>query len=515
MSATFNSVDPRTGLPGASYDEASTADVEAAVAAAEQAFAHPALRERGTRAAMLRGAAARLRAAGDEIVATAEAETGLPEFRLRSELERTAGQLEAFAAVLDAGDYVDAILDSPDPDATPIPRPDVRRMLVPIGPVAVFGASNFPLAFSTAGGDTASALAAGCPVVVKGHPSHPGTGELVAREVRGAVADAGLPEGTFAHLLAAGIEVGEALVDAPAIAAVGFTGSTAGGRAIADRAAARPNPIPVYAEMGSINPIVVTDAALAARADAIADGLVASVANFGGQLCTKPGVVFVPGGAAGDAFAQAVAARLDETEPTVLLNERLRDALDAAVDRLAETEDVRPLGTAAPFSGDGYRHQPAAYEAPAAAVATGSPLLEEHFGPVVLLLRYLDRDELLGAVGRIEGQLTGSVHAQPEDDAELLGLLTDLLAARAGRLVYDGFPTGVAVTHGMHHGGPYPATSAAGHTSVGMTAIRRFLRPVAWQNAPAAVLPPELQDDNPLGIWRRLDGELTRDPVPS
>ena len=262
MPATFNSVDPRTGAPVAVYDEASPADVAAAVAAAERAFHDPALRDRTARAAMLRGAAARLRGAGDEIVDVAGRETGLPEARLRSELERTAGQLEAFAAVLDAGDYVDAIIDTPDPDAMPIPRPDVRRMLVPIGPVAVFGASNFPLAFSTAGGDTASALAAGCPVVVKGHPSHPGTGETVAREVRAAAADAGLPDGTFAHLLASGVEVGEALVDAPAIAAVGFTGSTAGGRAIADRAAHRPAPIPVYAEMGSINPIVVTDAAL-------------------------------------------------------------------------------------------------------------------------------------------------------------------------------------------------------------------------------------------------------------
>ena len=240
--------------------------------------------------------------------------------------------------------------------------------------------------------------------------------------------------------------------------------------------------------MGSINPIVVTDAALAARADAIADGLVASVSNFGGQLCTKPGVVFVPGGAAGDAFAQAVAARLDEVEPTVLLNERLRDALDAAVTRLAEADDVRPLGTAPPFSGDGYRHQPAAYEAPAA--AAGGPLLEEHFGPVVLLLRYADREELLTALGRVEGQLTGSVHAQPDDDAELLGLLTDLLAARAGRLVYDGFPTGVAVTHGMHHGGPYPATSAPGHTSVGMTAIRRFCAPSRGRTRPRACSRP-------------------------
>ena len=231
MATTFNSVDPRTGETGPSYEEATTDDVSAAVAAASEAHRGGALADRDARTAMLRGAAARLRAAGDEIVATAEAETGLPEARLRGELERTAGQLEAFAAVLDAGDYVEAIIDTPDPDAKPIPRPDVRRMLVPIGPVAVFGASNFPLAFSTAGGDTASALAAGVPVVVKGHPSHPGTGELVARELNAAVADAGLPEGTFAHLLAAGVEVGEAIVDAPAIAAVGFTGSTAGGRA--------------------------------------------------------------------------------------------------------------------------------------------------------------------------------------------------------------------------------------------------------------------------------------------
>src|ERR687896_558589 len=237
MPATFNAVDPATGIPVAAYD-----------------------------------AAARLRAAGDEIVAVAESETGLPEARLRGELERTAGQLEAFAAVLDAGDYVEAIIDTPDPDAKPIPRPDVRRMLVPIGPVAVFGASNFPLAFSTAGGDTASALASGCPVVVKGHPSHPGTGELVARELRAAVADADLPEGTVAHLPAAGVEVGEALVDAPEIAAVGFTGSFNGGKAIFDRASRRAVPIPVYAEMGSINPIVISEGALRARREKIAEG---------------------------------------------------------------------------------------------------------------------------------------------------------------------------------------------------------------------------------------------------
>jgi NADP-dependent aldehyde dehydrogenase len=381
-------------------------------------------------------------------------------------------------------------------------------MLVPIGPVAVFGASNFPLAFSTAGGDTASALAAGVPVVVKGHPSHPGTSELVARELAAAVAAAGLPAGTFGHLPAASLEVAEALIDAPAIKAVGFTGSYAGGRAIADRAAARPEPIPVYAEMGSVNPIVVTEAALAERADAIAEGLTASVANFGGQLCTKPGVVFVPEGAAGDAFAADVASRLEATEPTVLLNERLRDALRDAVARLEPR--VERLGGESEIDGPGFRHQPSAYRATASAAAGSPELLEEHFGPVVLFLSYGSRDELLAALERIDGQLTGTLHAQGGED---VAAIVEALAGRAGRVIFDGFPTGVAVTHGMHHGGPFPATTAPAHTSVGMTAITRWLRPVAFQDAPEDLLPPELRADNPLGIWRRVDGELTREPL--
>jgi acyl-CoA reductase-like NAD-dependent aldehyde dehydrogenase len=511
MASTFNSVDPRTGTTGPAYEEATRDDVHAAVAAASAAFASGALADRGARAALLRGAATRLRGAGDEIVAVCEAETGLPEARLRGELERTAGQLEAFAAVLDAGDHVEAILDTPDPDAQPIPRPDVRRMLVPIGPVAVFGASNFPLAFSTAGGDTASALAAGCPVVVKGHPSHPGTSEMVARERAAAAADAGLPEGTIGHLHAASVEIAQALVDAPAIAAVGFTGSYDGGRAVFDRAAARPRPIPVYAEMGSVNPIVVTEAALAARGDAIAEGLTASVATFGGQLCTKPGVVFVPAGDAGTRFGQDLAARLDAVEPTVLLNERLRDALRDAVARLEERPGVERLGAAGDGDGaPGFRHQPAAYRAGVRDLEAAPELLEEHFGPVVLLLAYGSRDELLAALERIDGQLTGSLHAEAGED---VAAIVDALAGRAGRIVFDGFPTGVAVTHGMHHGGPFPATTAPAHTSVGMTAIRRWLRPVAFQNAPQGLLPPELRDGNPLGIWRRVDGGPTRDAL--
>jgi acyl-CoA reductase-like NAD-dependent aldehyde dehydrogenase len=507
MATTFNSVDPSTGEIGPAYEEATLDDVQAAVAAAADVHRSGALADPAKRAALLRGAAARLRAAGDEIVTTAMAETGLPEARLRGELERTAGQLEAFAAVVDAGDYVEAIIDTPDPDAKPIPRPDVRRMLVPIGPVAVFGASNFPLAFSTAGGDTASALAAGVPVIVKGHPSHPGTSELVARELSAAAADAGLPEGTFAHLPAASLEVAQALVDAPAVKAVGFTGSYAGGRSIADRAAARPEPIPVYAEMGSVNPIVVTEAALGARANAIADGLTASVANFGGQLCTKPGVVLIPSGEAGDAFASDVAGRLAATEPTVLLNERLRDALRDSVAQLP----AERLGGAGEADGPGFRHQPTAYRADASALAANPELLDEYFGPVVLFLTYGSREELLAALDRFEGQLTGTLHAQ---DGEDVAAVVETLRERVGRVIFDGFPTGVAVTYGMHHGGPFPSTSASAHTSVGMTAITRWLRPVAYQNAPEALLPAELKADNPLGIWRRVDGELTRDPLP-
>jgi NADP-dependent aldehyde dehydrogenase len=508
--ATFHAVDPRTAAPGAEFEEATPADVHAAVTAASEAFRAGALRDAARRAALLRGAAARLRAVGDEIVAVGEAETGLPEVRLRSELERTAGQLEAFAAVIDAGDYVEAIIDTPDPDAKPIPRPDVRRMLVPIGPVAVFGASNFPLAFSTAGGDTASALAAGCPVIVKGHPSHPGTSAVVAREVSGAADDAGLPEAVFRLLQSSGVAVGEALVDEPAIAAVAFTGSFAGGKALYDRAAARERPIPVFAEMGSINPIVITEAALRERADGIAEGLSASVSSFGGQLCTKPGVVFVPEGEAGDAFAADLGERLAHSPPQVLLNQRVRDALVGGVGELGELAEA--VGEGATAAEPGFRFRPAAYRTAASALREHPSLLEERFGPVVLLVSYGSRDELLDALLRIDGQLTGSVHAQA-DDAELVQLIAVALAERAGRLIFDGFPTGVAVTHGMQHGGPYPATTAPAHTSVGMTAIRRFLRPVAFQNAPANVLPPELQDANPLGIWRRVDGELTRDAL--
>jgi NADP-dependent aldehyde dehydrogenase len=511
MSASIKAIDPRTGEAGPEYGEATAADVDAAVGAAGSAARSAALANPRARAAMLRGAAARLRAREDELVALCETETGLPPARLHGELGRTTGQLEAFADVIEAGQHLDAILDSADASAVP-PRPDLRRVVIPIGPVAVFGASNFPLAFSTAGGDTASALAAGCPVVVKGHPAHPGTGALVAEELSAAVAEAGLPAGTFAHLPSGGFAVGEALVDHPAIRAVAFTGSGRGGRAIMDRAAARPDPIPVFAEMGSLNPVVVTEAALVARSEAIVAALTGAIGNFGGQLCTKPGLVLVPEGAAGEAFAAALAEALGAREPAVLLSEAIRDGLRRGLRALEKAPSVERL-TALEGDGDGaagFRARPAVFRAAAGDLGRVAALAEEHFGPAVVVLTYGSIADAAAALERGGGQLTASVHAEASDHGELMPLVES--AARvAGRIVFDGVPTGVAVSWAMHHGGPYPASSDGAHTSVGMTALRRFLRPVTYQDAPAALLPPALADGNPLGIWRRVDGELRRD----
>jgi acyl-CoA reductase-like NAD-dependent aldehyde dehydrogenase len=507
-SRRFRAVDPATGESGPNFTEASIAEVEHAARAARRLHLSRQLDPPAARIELLRAAARRLRESSDEIVGVCASETGLAGPRLESELERTWRQLEFFAAIVERGDHVEAMIDPADSSARPIPRPEVRRMLVPIGPVAVFGASNFPLAFSTAGGDTASALAAGCPVLVKGHPSHPGTGELTARCLSAAVADSGVDPGAFSFLPSAGPEVGEALARQEAVAAVAFTGSFAAGRALTTIAAARQRPIPVYAEMGSINPVVVSSAALAERVEEIASGLVAAVSSSGGQLCTKPGLVFVPDPGGGSALIDRVAALLDESEPAVLLNEsvelRLRAGLKALTAELVTKDD----GNQAP----GFRHSPVAARVRARDLLAAPELLEERFGPFVLFAVYASQDELATAIERIDGQLTASVHHGRGDDA-LLSLLCPLLTERVGRVVFNGFPTGVSVTEAMQHGGPFPASTSPEHTSVGATAVRRFLRPVAWQGAPAQVLPPALRDSNPLGIWRRVDGALTRAPI--
>jgi NADP-dependent aldehyde dehydrogenase len=510
--AAFTAQDPRTGAILGSYLDAD--DETIAIACRQAADAAPALRDDQLRVRLLREAAGMLRAAGPELHELCSRETGLSRARLEGELERTCVQLELFGDVVADGSYVEAIVDTADPSAPVAPRPDLRRMLIPIGPVAVFGASNFPYAFSVAGGDSASALAAGCPVVVKAHPSHPGTSGLVAAIALAAVEEVGLPPGTFSLVHGASSRVGEALARAEDIEAVAFTGSLAGGRALFDTAASRPRPIPVFAEMGSVNPTLITTAALDARAAAVAEGLTASITGGTGQFCTKPGVVLVPADDAGSTFLDDVVERLEAVEPAPLLNARIHQALREAVAELDDDPQVQRLSTRGDAGANrgAFLHAPVAYAADGDLVARRPDLLQERFGPLVLFVRYAGIEQASEVLDALEGQLTATVHAESQE-LNGLGPIISRLEQKAGRVIFDGFPTGVAVTHAMQHGGPYPATTAPAHTSVGTTAIRRFQRPVTWQNAPAGVLPEALQDDNPLGIWRVVNGNLTRNPL--
>ncbi len=406
------------------------------------------------------------------LVELAMEETHLAEARLVGEVARTTNQLRLFAEVVREGSYLEAAIDHAG--AT---TPDLRRMLRPLGPVAVYAASNFPFAFSVAGGDTASALAAGCPVVVKAHPGHPRTSRATASLV-----SAALPDGVFT--MVEGFEAGIALIEDPAIQAAAFTGSLAGGRALFDRAAARPAPIPFFGELGSLNPVVVTTAADAERGAELAQGLAASFQLGSGQFCTKPGLVLVP---AGSVLEHAL-VRLDLAGPPTLLTDPIQSAYASAVEARA---GIRVAGTGSTvFAVD--------------AAALGDDLLEEVFGPTTLLVRYTSDEELLTVLDRLEGSLTATLHASPSDP---LAEIVPRLERIAGRVLFAGWPTGVAVTWGQHHGGPWPATTSQ-HTSVGATAIRRFLRPITYQDAPEAALPPALREANPLRIPRRVDGAL-------
>jgi acyl-CoA reductase-like NAD-dependent aldehyde dehydrogenase len=508
--AVFRAIDPRTGEPGPEHVQSSPAEVAGACEAAADAALDPALRNHARRASLLRDIAGRLKSAGDEIVDVCERETGLSRERLRRELGHTRAQLEAFGALLYTGDHVEATIELSDPQARPRPKPDIRRILTALGPVAVFGARSLPLSSSTAGSDTASALAAGCPVVVKGHPGHPSTAVVVAREVSAAVADAGLPAGTFALLQGPGPSVGEALVEDPHIAAVGFTGSLRTGRLLLDRAAARPVPIPVYAQMSSVNPVIVTEAALRARSEAIAEQVFSAITESGGQVPTKPGLIFLARGDGGDAFCAALTERLAQHPPSVLLGERVRDALDARLDEIASTRGVRAVGGAtAAADAPGILSPARVFELTAATLLEHDQLQDECLGPVVLLVRCASMLELVSALQALRGQLTASIFHE-QTDTGLLTTLAEVLGRRVGRLVFDDLPIEMGINHGMVHGGPYPASSASTHTSVGLTAIRRWLRPIAFQDAPQNVLPPELRDANPLGLWRRVEGAMTR-----
>jgi acyl-CoA reductase-like NAD-dependent aldehyde dehydrogenase len=504
---TYQAVDPRTGQPaGSRFAEAGADDVAAAAAAAEAAFADLRTWPGRRRAELLRSIATGLEEQRDTLVAIADAETALGRDRLVGEVARTCAQLRAFAALVEDGSYVSAIVDHADPGATP-PRPDLRRMMVPVGPVAVFGASNFPFAFSVPGGDTAAALAAGCPVLVKAHPAHPGTSELCGRVIVDAVRATGAPKGTFSLLHGRSPDVGRALVLAPEVKAVGFTGSTEVGRALFDLAASRPEPIPVYAEMGSINPVFLTPGALAQRGEALAEQLAASITLGAGQFCTSPGLIVVPADERGEALVKRLGGVLSAAPAAPMLTAGIRAGLGRRLERTAGLPGVEVVTGAAP--GDGHQVSPTLLRVGWEIFCSTPELLDEHFGPAAVVVS-CPPEHFVDVAERLEGNLTATVHATDEEAPELQQLQS-VLVDKAGRVIWNGFPTGVAVTAAQHHGGPYPATTYPAHTSVGVTSIGRFLRAVAFQDAPPAVLPPELRDDNPLGLLRVVDGRVTRD----
>jgi NADP-dependent aldehyde dehydrogenase len=502
----YTGVDARTAasLPPTCRD-ATVAQIDLACSAAAGAAAAYAATGAPARARFLRAVADGIVGLGDALLARCEQETALPRPRLESERGRTVNQLRMFAALLEEGSWVDASIERALPDRQPVPRPDLRRMSLPLGPVAVFGSSNFPFAYSVAGGDTASALAAGCPVVVKAHPAHPGTGELVARAIDAAVASCGMPAGTFAFVHGRGHGVGKALVLHPAIAAVGFTGSPQGGRALCDAAASRSQPIPVFAEMGSSNPVFVLPEALAQRAARVAETLAASATGAVGQMCTCPGLVVVVEGAGADALARELQQRIAAVPAGVLVHSSIGEHFARAV------AEIEALGAVAVARGGHGRAAAATETAAVLYTATAEQVLQherlraEVFGPALLLVRCRDHAQMLAVAAALPGQLTGTLHGTDDDLIANQDLFL-LLQQRVGRVVVNGVPTGVEVGSAMQHGGPWPASSAAATTSVGTAAIRRWVRPVCFQDVPQALLPVELRDGNPAGIWRLVDG---------
>ncbi|MFB3905200.1 MAG: aldehyde dehydrogenase (NADP(+)) [Acidobacteriota bacterium] len=495
------------------FHEATPDEIDTALTLAADAFR--ANRKLGpeTRAGLLEAIAQEIESLGDRLVERVSSETGLPENRIRSERQRTVNQLRMFAQLVVEGSWVDARIDRGRPDRQPVPKPDLRRMLTGLGPVVVFGASNFPLAFSVAGGDTASAFAAGCPVVVKAHPSHPGTSELVGMAIREAVARSHLHLGTFSLLHGKDHTVGIRLVAHPAACAVGFTGSYRAGKAIFDAASSRPDPIPVYAEMGSVNPVFLLPGALSQRSVQIAEGLAQSVCLGVGQFCTNPGLVFAIRSSALDHFTEETGRRIEETPAGMMLNQAIRDAYERGVEQLRGAPRVRiSAQVRADPSHSGIRAGSVLAVTDDDTFLDNPWLAEEVFGPCTLLVACQTAERMEDIAAVLRGNLTATIHGTEEDLAEHRGLL-HLLEEKAGRLIFNGFPTGVEVCPAMHHGGPFPATTDPKFTSVGTAAIYRFARPVCYQNFPQWALPEELQDGNPRRIWRQVDGRLTKEPL--
>ena len=506
----FFAVNPQTGERlDPRFHSASLAEVEMAAKLAADAASAMASSSGLARAELLRHIADKLLYGQETLTQRAHRETGLALARLNGEMGRTVGQLRLFAELAAEGSWVDARIDTAQPERAPAPRPAVRSMLRPLGPVAVFGASNFPLAFSVAGGDTAAALAAGCPVIVKAHPAHPGTSELVARAICDAATELGWPEGAFGLLLDAGVTVGTALVQHPAVRAVAFTGSSAGGQALMKLAAGRPDPIPCFAEMGSSNPVFVLPAAMRERATEIARGLTASFTLGSGQFCTKPGVIFVPQETP-ESFWKELKAAVCSMVSMGMLTAGIAARFDNGVEgRRVGERKVEVFAEAAANPAIASAGTPIVFKTRLEEFLANPELEEEVFGPTMLMVEYRDTQQLEAAARQLQGHLTATIHGQDAERKIASALLT-ILETRAGRLVWNGYPTGVEVCDAMVHGGPFPATSDSRFTSVGTASILRFVRPVCFQDVPEALLPPELQEANPLGIERLINGRRNR-----
>jgi len=511
---SFRAWNPATGEPvGPSFSSATKDDVERAARLAGEAFLGFSQVSPAKRTVFLRGVAAKIEANAEQIIECAHLETALPKPRLQSETGRTCNQLRLFASVVEDGSWVMARIDRADPQRKPLPKPDVRSMWHAIGPVVVFGASNFPLAFSTAGGDTASAFAAGNPVIVKAHPAHPGTSELVGRVIRDTVREQGLPEGVFSLLFDSGTSIGAALVQHPLVRAAGFTGSTLAGRALMNLAVSRPEPIPFYGEMGSTNPLFVLPGALAARGKEIAAQLHGSFTLGAGQFCTKPGLVFLPQSEAAASFVAEFQSKISQSPKHTLLTSGIRSAYQR------ETQDRRGRGNVAVVAEGEQPGSEAAFFAGVQAFQIDVPTLlaeadlgSEVFGPATLLVNFSGKEQALEAARNLSGHLTATVHGTEEDLREFAELV-DILRIKVGRIVFNGYPTGVEVCHAMIHGGPYPASTDSRTTSVGTQAIYRFARPVCYQDFPDGALPDELKNANPLAVWRMVNGQFSRDKL--
>lgn len=509
---TFRTFNPILNIENEQvYTEASDEEINEAVALATEAFAVFRTISGPKKAAFLHAIADEILNVGDALIQVYCSETGLPEGRAKGERGRTVGQLRAFADLVAEGSWVEATIDTAIPDRSPMPKPDLRKMLVPLGPVVVFGASNFPLAYSTAGGDTAAAFAAGCPVIVKSHPMHAGTGELVAQAIITAAEKTGMPNGVFSNLNSSGIEVGQKLVSHPGVKAVGFTGSIRGGRALYNLAASREEPIPVFAEMGSINPVVLLPKALEERAEALAHTYAGSITLGTGQFCTNPGLILGIKSEALDTFITHLGKAILDVSPSVMLHPHIFDAYQRNKENAVAQDEINVVAKYTGTIQPNYAPQ-AVMTVEGRAFLDNATLHHEVFGPFSLVVQCEDEIQLEEIISKLEGQLTGTV-ISGENEVVAFTNIIEALQNRVGRIIFNGVPTGVEVCPSMVHGGPYPASTDSRFTAVGIHSIKRWVRPFSFQDWPNELLPDALKNENPLGIVRTVNGEQNKMPI--